>query len=138
MASAPVNRVTLIDGERSSLWYYPGKKIIHHQFRSFVHGEDFRSVLQKGLEAFRQYGANKWLSDDRGFNALTEEDAAWATDEWSPQVIAAGWKYWAVVMPEKVIGKMNLRRWIKKYAELGVTVRTFTDPDEAMAWLEKP
>ena len=136
MTSQKPARLTLLDGARSSLWYYPETKIIHHQFRSFVSGEDFRGVLRRGLEAFKEHGAQKWLSDDRGYSALSEEDGHWSMNEWSPQVIAAGWKYWAVVMPEKMIGQLSLRRWIKTYADMGVTVKTFTEPDEAMAWLE--
>jgi hypothetical protein len=30
-----------------------------------------------------------------------------------------------------------MQRLIDKYAALGVTARIFTDPDEAMRWLEK-
>jgi hypothetical protein len=126
-----------MDGERASIWYYPEKKIIHHQIRAFVHGEEFRGILKNGLEAFKKYGACKWLSDDRGNSAVTTEDTEWATAEWAPKVIAAGWKYWAVVMPENVIGQMNIRRWIKMYADKGVTVQVFTTPGEALAWLER-
>jgi hypothetical protein len=136
MSSKQANLQTLLDNERASLWYYPNKKIIHHQFRTFVYGREFRDVLETGLEAFERFGARKWLSDDRGSSAPTEEDVQWASNDWAPRVMAAGWKYWAIVMPEKVIGQLSLRRWIKMYAEKGVTVRAFTSPDEALAWLE--
>jgi hypothetical protein len=136
MDSREATRLTLLDGERSSLWYYPKKKIIHHQFRKFVYKEQFRSVLEKGLEAFKTHGACKWLSDDRGHSTLTKEDRLWAANVWTPQVIAAGWKYWAIVMPEKALGQLNMQHWIKVFAEKGVTVRTFMDPDQAMEWLE--
>ena len=38
-------------------------------------------------------------------------------------------------MPDKVVGKMNMQRFIKTYAELGLTIEIFDDPDEAMTWL---
>jgi hypothetical protein len=136
MQPTTAGRLTLHETDRASLWYYPDKKIIHHEFRSFVHGEQFRGILERGLEAFRKYGACKWLSDNHGHGATTEEDSDWSMNTWSPRVIEAGWKYWAVVMPEKVVGQMSLRRRIKAYSERGVTVRVFTNADEAMAWLE--
>ena len=133
---APANRLTLFEGERASVWYYPKTKIVHHQFRAFVFGDEFRNVLMKGLEAFEKYGASKWLSDDRGNTAVATEDRDWAETSWTPRVMAAGWKHWALVMPAKMVGQMSMGRAIKMFAERGITVRTFPDPDEAMAWRE--
>jgi hypothetical protein len=128
-------RVTILEDAVCSLWYHPKEKIVHHELRSFVHGPRFRNLLDKGLSAFREHGACKWLSDDRGNNALTKEDGDWAQTDWAPRVIAAGWKYWAVVMPEKVMGQLNMKRWIQEYSERGVTVRHFSDPRAAFTWL---
>ena len=128
--------VVILDNDAVSLRYYPGKKIVHHELKKFVHGETFRNVLEQGLALFKEYGAFKWLSDDRGNGALKPTDAEWALSDWAPRVMAAGWRYWAVVMPEKVIGQMNMRRWIETYAAQGVTAQAFTDPDEAFRWLD--
>lgn len=132
-----MTRLTLLENDVASLWWYPDEKIIHHQFRAFTCGEQFCGVLEKGLEAFREYGASKWLSDDRGHCVVTDEDTEWVIQSWSPRVIAAGWKHWAVVVPAKVVGQMSMRRWIKRFEAMGITVQAFTDPDEAMAWLER-
>jgi hypothetical protein len=125
----------MLETEQSSLWYYPELKIIHQQFRAFVQGEQFRGVLERGLQIVREYGARKWLSDNRRFNPIPEEDGEWGVNQWSPQMVKAGWKYWAVVMPESATGRMNLRRRIKAYGERGVTVQLFDDPSAAMDWL---
>jgi hypothetical protein len=127
---------TIIDNKYATLWYHPETKIVHHQFHQPIGGQSFREVLDKGLEAFQEFSAQKWLSDDRGNSALSPEDSDWAINNWSPRVIDAGWKYWAVVMPEKVIGQMNMQRFIKMYSERDVSVQVFSDPDEAMRWLE--
>ena len=82
------------------------------------------------------YGAIKWLSDDRNNSALPPEDSNWAIETWNPRVLNAGWKYWAVVTPEKVIGQLNLQRFVEMYSEMGVTVKVFTDADAALAWLK--
>lgn len=125
----------VIDNESSLLLYHPRPKIVHHELRTVVQGERFRTILERGLELFIQNGACKWLSDDRGNGPLTPEDSEWAVTSWSPRVTAAGWKYWAVVMPEKVIGQMNMTGWIKMYAQKGVTVAAFTEPEPALKWL---
>jgi len=127
----------MIDTEAVLLRYYPSIRIVHHEIRRFIHGPEFRELLQEGLPAFRKYGANKWLSDDRGNGPLKPADGVWAKEAWAPEVMAAGWKYWAVVMPAKAVAQMNMQRWIAVYAKRGVTVRGFADPVEAMDWLKR-
>lgn len=41
-----------------------------------------------------------------------------------------------MVQPEKIIGQINMGRFVKKYAQLGINARVFTDPDEAFKWLD--
>ena len=127
----------ILDDDFVALQYHVHHRIVHHELRKFVHGHQFRNVLEKGLELFIKHGANRWLSDDRGNGPLKPADADWALNDWAPRVMAAGWRYWAVVMPEKVLGQMNMKRWIAAYAARGVMVRPFTDPGEALAWLEQ-
>lgn len=126
----------LIDNEYATLWYHPDKKIVHHAFKKWVPSPVFRDVLTKGADAFERYGAQKWLSDDRGNGAIHPDDSEWSFSAWTPRVVDCGWKYWAVVMPEKALGKMNMRQWIKMYSDMGVEVQTFSDPAEALKWLE--
>lgn len=51
-------------------------------------------------------------------------------------MVKLGWKYWAVVLPEKVVGQLGVKRHFEEYSKVGVTARLFTDSDEAMKWLE--
>jgi hypothetical protein len=41
------------------------------------------------------------------------------------------------VKPAKLIGQVYLDRVARMYAEHGVEGRMFSDPDEAMAWLDE-
>jgi hypothetical protein len=136
MAITSEQSVTILDNDAVSLRYHTRTQIVHHELHRFVRGKEFRDVLEKGLEVLQKRGACKWLSDNRKNGALTKADADWSVGVWSPRVMKAGWKYWAVVMPEKVAGQMNMKRWMAMYAERGITARAFTDPDEAMKWLE--
>ena len=129
--------LVILDDDFVALRYHVRTRVVHHELRKFVHGPQFRNVLEKGLELFVKHGANRWLSDDRGNGPLKPADADWALNDWAPRVMAAGWKYWAVVMPEKVLGQMNMKRWITTYAAQGVMVHPFIDPDEGLAWIEQ-
>jgi hypothetical protein len=131
-----MSKTTVIDTDYATLWYYPEQKIVHHVFKRFIYGQEFRQVLEKGLEIFKQHGAQRWLSDDRNNSALPKADSEWGINDWSPRVVEAGWKYWAIVMPDKVVGQMNMQRFIDLYATKGVTIQIFDDSDEALNWLK--
>jgi len=126
----------LFDSPRATLWYHPDKKIVHHQIHKFIFGDELHQLLLAGTEAMRKNGAAKWLSDDRGNSVLSKEDADWGQVNWFPQTVQAGWKYWAIVQPAKVIAQMNMKALAEEYAKAGITARFFSDPDEAMRWLE--
>jgi hypothetical protein len=130
--------ITVLDNEFVSMWYYPSSGILHHQFHKYLWGDTFREALNKGVDVFRQHHATKWLSDDRKNAALSRADTEWAIGDWFPRVLKAGWKYWAIVLPENVIGQMNMKLFIENYSKQGVTTRVFSDPDDAMKWLETP
>ena len=131
-----MKRETILENEHFSLWYYPEEKIIHHKLHKFIYGEAFKSCLNRGTEALQEIKATKWLSDDRLNAALSEEDSVWGRDDWLPRTVKAGWKFWALVMPEKATGQMMMRRLIKDMAEQGLTIEVFDDVDEALAWLK--
>ncbi len=131
-----MSKITIFDNEDAALWFHPETKVVHHQIKRYVYGEGLRKVLNEGYEQLKKNSAKKWLSDDRANNALGSEDSAWAQNDWFPRVLSAGWKYWAIVLPEKIIGQMNMKTFINQYALAGITVQVFSDPNQALNWLE--
>lgn len=126
----------IISNEFLSLWYHPEGKIVHHKIHKFTSGDRFRGMLSKGLELFGQHKCTKWLSDDRNNSAVPPEDMEWVKSEWTPKMAKLGWKYWAILMPDKVIGKMNMQRHIEMHKKhTGVVVEIFDDEGEALKWL---
>lgn len=67
----------IVDNEFVTVWVYPDKKIVRHEFHKFIYGETFRDALTKGAEAFEKHHCVKWLSDDRNNSALLPEDTEW-------------------------------------------------------------
>ena len=133
-----MSKRVVLENEFVHLWYHPATRIVHHQFRKFIWGDPFRDVLNEGLKVFVREGATKWLSDDRKNSALSKADTEWSMTDWFPRVAKAGWKHWAIVLPQNVIGQMNMARVISTYSEKGITVRVFDDASPAFAWLERP
>lgn len=132
-----MSKITVLDTPFVSLWYHPEKKIVHHQLHQFIYGEEFRAFLLAGTELIKKHRAQKWLSDDRANTVLSQEDADWGRVNWFPQTVQAGWKHWAIVRPTKVLGQMSMDRLASEYAKAGITAQFFSEPDEAMTWLEK-
>ncbi len=126
----------VLDNDYVKLWVHSDSRIVHHEFKKFVWGDAFQEALNRGHAELVRAGATKWLSDDRERSALSKADVDWSFQEWFPKMVAAGWKYWAIVLPDDVIGQMNMDRIMKKYSAAGVTTRVFNDPDAALAWLE--
>jgi hypothetical protein len=126
---------TIADKSAASMWYYPATKIVHHEIHGFFAGKEFRDFLLAGTEAIRKHHATKWLSDDRKSPVLSQEDTEWGKDNWFVPTLKAGWKHWAIVKPEKAVGKMVMDRLVADYAAAGINAKFFTDPDEAYRWL---
>lgn len=119
----------------SAVLRYHSEGIVHHEFLKRMVGKDFRDVLDKGAQQLVVHRATKWLSDDRKNTVLEEADEKWAQTDWFPRVVAAGWKYWAIVNPEKAVGQLQMNRHAKTFELGGIKVAMFKDPKAAMAWL---
>ena len=77
-------------------------KIVHHTIHAPVGGQTLRDALESGTAALAKYGACKWLSDDRKNGPLPEEEREWGFVDWNRRTMDAGWKYWALVVPQAV------------------------------------
>ena len=128
--------ITIIDTPHVTVWYHTDKKIVHHQIHKFVSGPQFRQFLTAGAEVLEKYRASKWLSDDRGNSVLAKDDVEWSQRMWAPRAVRAGWKYWAIVQPGKVLAQVAMERLVEEYSKQGVTAKFFSDVEQATKWLE--
>jgi hypothetical protein len=131
-----MSAITILDNDYATLMYYPDQKIVHHVFHKPISGQEFRSVLNRGADLLREHGASKWLSDDRNNSMLSPEDTEWSKTDWFPRASAAGWRFWALVVPPDLMARLNLKEFVDAYFEQGLRTMVFVDPQEAMAWLE--
>lgn len=120
-----------------SLYHYPQHGIIHHEVHSNVYGETFKTMLTMGADMFIKNRCDKWLSNDRNSCKPRTEDLIWAQENWKDRVISHGWKYWAIVMPDRMTGQIDMQKIAIGFANLGLEVQTFNCPDMALTWLKK-
>jgi hypothetical protein len=113
------------------------KKCVRHQIHQFAQGKDLRDGLDAGVALLQQHHVKKWLSDDRKNGPLTAADGEWVFNSWIPRAIAAGWRTWALVQPQSVIGQMNMKKFTDDFAKKGVVVQVFGDPGSAQRWLDQ-
>lgn len=131
-----MSKITLIENEYASLVYLSDAKIIHHTFHKPIGGLNFREVLNTGAKTLEKHQASKWLSDDRANSVLSPEDTEWSKTDWFPRAIKAGWKYWALVVPQNMLARMNMKEFVDSYFEQGLRIGVFIEPEEAMRWLK--
>ena len=131
-----MTKQVIFDNEFATLWYYPEAGIVHHQIKKFLTAPPLKAMLSKGTEVLKAKHATKWLSDDRNNGALPPEIIPWIKNEWEPQTVHAGWKFWAQVLPVSVIAQMNAKRFQESAGQAGVVKKQFADPVEALRWLE--
>ncbi len=129
------DKIVVLATDQITLWCYPDKSMIHHVMHKPIVGAPLQAALKAGSDALRANKATKWLSDDRNNGPLTSEDMTFLPEVWFPETQKAGWKFWAIVMPERVISQLNMKRVAKMYSDRGVLTEMFSDPDDAMTWL---
>lgn len=125
---------TIFDNEFACLFYHPHKKIVDHSYHKATAGTEFWELLNAGIETIHARQATKWLSDNRNSMVLSPEDSQWAMNDWFSRAVQAGWKYWAIVVPENVMTKFNLMEFIDSYVDKGLKVMLFTTPEAALEW----
>lgn len=128
--------ITIVDNEYITVQYLPDRKVIYHTVHKPIPDEPLKVALNAGTDALRSYGACKWLSDDRKNGPLSPHVVEWGDQDWNPRTIAAGWKYWANVVPEEMASAGTLYPVIQHLFDLGLRMMVFTNLDEAFEWLD--
>ncbi len=128
--------IVIVDNEYITLQYLPDKKIIYHVVHKPIPDQPLMDALNAGTEALKQYGCSKWLSDDRKNGPLSREIQEWGFKDWDPRTIAAGWRFWADVVPQELASAGTLLPVMSAVFGLGLRLQVFTDLEKAFQWLD--
>ena len=125
----------VLNNDYATLYFHDDERIIHHVFEKPIGGDAFREILNAGVDLLAETRATKWLSDDRNNGIISDEDTQWVVSDWLIRARDAGWKSWALVLPEEILARVDMSKFVDMVHDLGVHVFLFTDPDEGMEWL---
>lgn len=130
--------IVLASNDYITLEYRPDEQMVFHTVHQPIGIEQvplLKDALNAGTEAMGKYGGYKWLSDDRLNGPLPPEMVEWGATDWNPRTIAAGWKYWANVVPHELVAAGTLMPLIDNLHTLGLRMQVFTNVDDALNWL---
>jgi hypothetical protein len=94
---------------------------------------EFKSLLDAEVKALRDHNGTRLLADCRRQRVLNLADQERANREWLPQVLAAGLKRFAIVLPESETAAGHLRERLSSVTEIEVAY--FATVEEARDWL---
>ncbi len=132
---AGLQRVDVFGAPEIDVWVYPDARIVHHQMHAPCRDEVLRRAFLAGLGAMQQHRAGAWLSDDRMNSVVKPDDEAWLMDVFFGLAYDSGWRRWAVVLPVRAIGALNVKRFVNSSRLDGLEAEAFSEPLAALAWL---
>jgi SpoIIAA-like len=96
---------------------------------------EFKSLLDAEVKALRDHGCSRLLADCRRQRILNLADQERANREWLPEVLEAGLRQFAIVLPESDIAAGHLRERLSTVTEM--TIAYFATLEEARDWLSR-
>ena len=120
----------IVNNSHEQLMYHTEDKIVHHHFEQTLDTEPLKVILDGGVALLKQYGAQKWLS-----NNCDLEDGEWVNTV-LPNIITAGWKYWTLIVPEQTRGRMSMVEFVNSFYKRGVRIMVFVNYESAWNWLK--
>lgn len=112
-------------------------------FNGFMSSEQFRTFLNKGLDALveKKKIHNKilWLADTSKHVVQPDSDTKWVADDWNVRALKAGIRHVAFVLPENVFGNASVKRYAENNDKNSdkMVVQMFGDVRSAKDWFRK-
>ncbi|MBK8027625.1 MAG: hypothetical protein IPK19_41160 [Chloroflexi bacterium] len=125
----------VFDSDLGTIRFENKDRYIYHTFHKPVSGPRFQSMMNAGLDHLAKQHAAKWLSDDRLNAQFAPEDIQFALADWGPRAAAAGWKFWALVVPKDMLGRDSMQAIVEAFFNMGVRVAIFSEVEPARDWL---
>ena len=98
---------------------------------------EFEELLEAEVRALKEHSGSRLLADCRRQRALNQATQFTAEQEWSPRVIEAGLKRFAVVLPESEQAAAQLRERLDQLPKGGFKMAYFASVDEARKWVSR-
>lgn len=126
----------ILSNDYFDLLFHETEKVVHHIYKPPMDDNHLKELLTRGTSLMRESGAKKWISDNRRLvNTFSPEYADWTMNVWLPDTIDAGWKYWALVVPEEVAASADHIKFVESFYNSGVWVTVWVNVEDAYKWI---
>lgn len=132
-----MSETIILDNQYITIRYLPDKKMIYHTVHQPFSGQPLRDALVAGFDALQEHKVCKWLSDERKNGPMSADDVEWGNKNLNQRSMEAGWKYWALVVPEQVVAAGAMVPTMNALYELGLRMMVFVSVEEAFEWLDR-
>ncbi len=140
---------TILSTDSYDLLFHEEDKIIHHILKPSMDDDDnsdvlkgkrvtkWQKLLTVGTDTLIKYGAEKWVSDNRALQKPhSTEDNQWINGPWLERTMAAGWGYWALIVPKTTAAQSDMVKYVRSFYDTGVWVTVHSSEDDAFAWIK--
>jgi hypothetical protein len=104
-------------------------------WEGWADADEFRAILDAGVQAMSENGGSRWLADCRLQRVLKAADQEAGNTRWLPRALAAGLKRFAVVLPASGLAKANIQDHLRAAASKQLDMAYFATLEEAQHWL---
>ncbi|MHB8612409.1 MAG: SpoIIAA family protein [Candidatus Dormibacteraceae bacterium] len=113
-------------------------KATHIEWQGWADPAEFRAANQAIIRALKEHRGSRALGDLRRIKAIQQSDQDWAQAEWLPEVLAAGLRQMALVVPLSGLAMMNVEAILSRVPGTKLDIAYFATIEEARAWLSRP
>lgn len=120
--------------EYAEITYDETMDAVRVEWKQTATGDDFRDILQTGLDIAREETATNWLGDRREMDPVTEPDQEWVHEQWLPEADETELTQMAAVQSEQFIQELDFEFIMQKVAD-DLTLKHFDSVEESKEWL---
>ncbi|MFY0651959.1 MAG: hypothetical protein JXQ96_08005 [Cyclobacteriaceae bacterium] len=133
----PVNAKVYLDKPYVTIFWNPANKILASIWKGFSTFDEINAIGQRILDAVVFEKATKVLYDAREMEILDNDSEKYISGAFTKEMVNAGVKYAATVLPEDVFAKYSVDNIQKSIDNnKNALVNYFKSLDSALKWLE--
>ena len=126
----------VLETKNAKVEWIPELRAVFKTFHGFIYGDELKEVFNFGVDLLKKNKGHSWISDNRKHKPYRAQDREWMQAVFIPNAIEAGWTYWALIEPQSVLGKLNMKGDENLITDFGVVSRKFGDVESAFSWVE--
>jgi hypothetical protein len=134
MDPAPRDVYFDVPGVASVRWDEAGQLVLV-EWQGWANTAEFAELLEAELVPLTKHHCTRILADCRRQKFLNPAPKDRTNKDWLPRALAAGLKFFAVVVPSSVLANLNLKTSLDKVPATALQVAYFATTEEARDWL---